>query len=76
MHDGMKVKVSLQLRGRENAHPEFGTGLMLRVANDLQDASRVEVPPKRQGRSIHMLLTPMKGMAKKPQATGAPDGAQ
>ena len=76
MHDGMKVKVSLQLRGRENAHPEFGTGLMLRVANDLQDASRVEVPPKRQGRSIHMLLTPVKGMAKKPQVTGAPDGAQ
>ena len=76
MHDGMKVKVSLQLRGRENAHPEFGMELMQRVANDLQSASRVEVPPKRQGRSIHMLLTPTKGMAKKPQPTDGPDGAQ
>ena len=73
MHDGMKVKVSLQLRGRENAHPEFGMELMRRAGNDLQDASRVEVPPKRQGRSIHMLLTPIKGLAKKPHTTDEPD---
>ena len=73
MQDGMKVKVSLQLRGRENAHPEFGMELMRRAGNDLQDASRVEVPPKRQGRSIHMLLTPIKGLAKKPHTTDEPD---
>jgi len=76
LHDGMKVKVSLQFRGRENAHPEFGMELMQRVAKDLQGASRVEVPPKRQGRSIHMLLTPVKGLAKKTEATDAPDGAE
>ena len=43
--------------------------LMQRVVKDLQDTSRVEVPPKRQGRSIHMLLTPMRGLAKKPHTT-------
>ena len=78
MHGGMKVKVSLQLRGRENAHPEFGMELMQRAGKDLQDTSRVEVPPKRQGRSIHMLLTPVKGIAKKPQGTdeSEPDAAE
>lgn len=78
LHEGMKVKVSLQLRGRENAHPEFGMELMQRAGKDLQDTSRVEVPPKRQGRSIHMLLTPVKGIAKKPQGTdeSEPDAAE
>ena len=74
MHEGMKVKVSLQFRGRENAHPEFGMDLMRRVGKDLEDTGRVEVPPKRQGRTIHMLLTPLKGMAKKPQTAQKPDG--
>jgi translation initiation factor IF-3 len=67
LKSGMKVKVSLFFRGREQAHKEFGDQLMQRVITDLTGSSHVEVPPKLQGRSIHMLLGPMRGAAHKPK---------
>jgi len=63
--EGMKVKISLQFRGRENAHPELGQQLMQRVIRDSDGAGKPEVPPKLIGRSIHMMLAPVKGAAKK-----------
>lgn len=63
--DGMKVKVSLFFRGRENAHPEYGQELMRRVIKDLETAGHAEVPPKQMGKSIHMMLAPARGAAKK-----------
>ena len=69
MADGMKVKVSLMLRGRENAHPEFGNKLMLKVIEDMQGCSRPEIMPKLMGRSITMMLSPVRGGGKKPEAS-------
>ena len=71
LQEGMKVKVSLFFRGRENAHTEFGDQLMQRVIGDLQGVGHAEVPPKLMGRSIHMLLGPARGATQKhkqPQA--------
>ncbi len=65
LEDGMKVKVSLFFRGREMAHTEYGQQLMQRVTTDLQGKCHVEVPPRAMGRSIHMLLGPVRGAAKK-----------
>lgn len=71
--EGMKVKVSVYFRGRENAHPELGDKLMQKVIVDLQGAGRAEVMPKLMGRSIHMLLGPMRGAVKKAQQAGKDD---
>jgi translation initiation factor IF-3 len=71
--EGMKVKVSVFFRGRENAHPELGDKLMQKVIVDLQGAGRAEVMPKLMGRSIHMLLGPVRGAAKKVQQAGKDD---
>ena len=63
--EGMKVKVTMMLRGRENAHPEFGEKMMRKVIEDVQECGRCEVMPKLMGRSITMMLSPMKGAGKK-----------
>jgi len=62
--DGMKVKVTMMLRGRENAHPEYGNKLMQKIIEDLQNCSRPEVMPKLMGRSITMMVSPVRGVKK------------
>ncbi len=63
--EGMKVKISLYFRGRENARPEFGTELMRRVIRDLEGAGRAEVPPRQMGRGMTMIIGPVRGGVKK-----------
>lgn len=65
LQDGMKVKLSLFFRGRENAHPEYGVQLMQRVLNDLEGAGRAEVTPRVIGRSVQMMVGPARGGVKK-----------
>jgi translation initiation factor IF-3 len=65
LQEGMKVKVSLFFRGRENARTEFGDQLMQRVIADVQGTGHAEVPPRLMGRSIHMMLGPVRGASKK-----------
>jgi translation initiation factor IF-3 len=69
LQDGDKVKVSLFFRGRENAHPELGDVLMKRVQADLAGTGNPEVAPRLMGRSIIMIMGPVRGAGKK---TGAP----
>jgi translation initiation factor IF-3 len=71
--DGMKVKVTMMLRGRENAHPEFGDKLMQKVIEGVQGYGRAEVMPKLLGRSITMILSPMRSGGKKPGAENHDD---
>jgi translation initiation factor IF-3 len=63
--DGMKVKVTMMLRGRENAHPEYGNQMMHKIIGDVQDCGRPEVMPKLMGRSITMMISPQRGAGKK-----------
>jgi len=65
--DGMKVKVSVFFRGRENAHPEYGHELMKKVVTDLQGVGHCEQPPRLMGKSIHMMMGPARGATKKPK---------
>jgi translation initiation factor IF-3 len=58
--DGMKVKVTMMLRGRENAHPEYGNKLMQKIIEDVQGCGRAEVMPKLMGRSITMMVSPVR----------------
>ena len=56
--DGHKVKVTLQYRGRENAHKELGFDLMNRVLADVREIGIVEQAPKLLGKNILMVLMP------------------
>jgi translation initiation factor IF-3 len=61
LQKGMKVKVSVFFRGRENAHPEYGAKLLQRVIEDVQGTGRPEMMPRQQGRSLQMMLGPSRG---------------
>ncbi|MCL1887968.1 MAG: translation initiation factor IF-3 [Kiritimatiellaeota bacterium] len=56
--DGDKVKLTLQYRGRENAHKEIGMDVIQRVLTELADTVLVEQQPKHLGRFLGALLAP------------------
>ncbi len=56
--DGNKVKVTLQYRGRENAHKELGTEVVNNVIAACSDVAVLEQPPKLQGRTLGCMLAP------------------
>ncbi len=56
--EGNKIKLTLQFRGRENAHKELGEAVMKQVCVDLADVATVEQSPRLMGRSITGLLGP------------------
>jgi translation initiation factor IF-3 len=56
--EGDKVKVTLRFRGREMAHQELGTLLLVRVRDDTSTIAKVESEPKLEGRQMVMVLAP------------------
>jgi len=56
LEKGHKVKLSLQFRGRENAHRELGFEVIKRVLNDCDDIAAVEMEPRLIGRQIVALI--------------------
>lgn len=57
---GDKVKVTVQFKGREQTRPEMGFRLLQRLAEDVAATGFVEFAPKREGRSMTMVLGPLK----------------
>ena len=70
LESGAKVKVTIMFRGREMAHPEIGLNMLEKLAEDLKDGAVVEVPPKLEGRNMHMMLAPTR-----PGKPGKPEGS-
>ncbi len=62
---GDKVKATVQFKGREQTRPEMGFKLLQRLAEDVQEIGFVEFAPKREGRSMTMVLAPVKKSGKK-----------
>jgi len=56
--EGDKVKVTLRFRGREMAHQELGTALLVRVKEDTAKLAKVESEPRFEGRQMVMVLAP------------------
>src|SRR3954452_25181350 len=73
---GNKVRVQLQFRGREMAHQEFGMQLMLKVKDDLNGMSPVEMEPKIAGRNITMTLSPLPAARRKRRFSVEADDAE
>ena len=57
---GYKVKVTVQFKGREQTRPEMGFRLLQRLAEDVATSGFVEFAPKREGRSMTMVLGPVR----------------
>ena len=57
---GDKVKATVQFKGREQTRPEMGYRLLQRLAEDVATSGFVEFSPKREGRSMTMVLGPVK----------------
>jgi len=55
-----KVKVTVQFKGREQTRPEMGFRLLQRLAEDVATSGFVEFAPKREGRSMTMVLGPVR----------------
>ena len=66
LRDGDKVKLSVMFRGRENAHPEIGRALLLRVQEELQEVGTMEKAPTLEGRFMNMILGPIAGQQRQP----------
>ncbi len=74
LDEGHKVKVTLQFRGREMAHPELGTKVLNKVAENTSEMGKIEAHPRQDGRNMTMVLAPDKKPPPKPVKTaGDPD---
>lgn len=59
MDKGDKVLIQVWFKGREMAHTERGEELLRRFIEELKDISKVESPIRREGKRMHLLLTPL-----------------
>ncbi|MGB3237328.1 MAG: translation initiation factor IF-3 [Geitlerinemataceae cyanobacterium] len=55
---GDKVKATIMFRGREIQHTDLAEKLLKRLANDLEEVAELQQAPKREGRSMMMLMSP------------------
>ncbi len=68
LETGNKVKVFVQFRGREMAHQEFGHVIIQKIIQELADVSLLDVPPKMEGNTLSMVMSPKPEVLKKMQA--------
>jgi translation initiation factor IF-3 len=82
-----KVKVTIMFRGREVAHPERGTAILDRLAEELAELGVVEQRPQQEGKNMTMMMAPSKAVlagrasvspasnGESPASAQSPDGA-
>jgi translation initiation factor IF-3 len=72
-----KVKITIMFRGREVTHPERGTALLDRLAEELSEIGVVEQAPLQDGRNMTMMLAPSRAILAAAEAVEASaDGAK
>ena len=60
LSEGHKVKVTLQFRGREMAHPELGSKILDAVLEQVGAVGKVETQARLEGRNMTMVIAPEK----------------
>jgi translation initiation factor IF-3 len=71
-----KVKITIMFRGREVTHPERGTAILDRLAEELAELGVVEQHPTQEGRNMTMLMAPSKAvLAGRADSAGEPAAA-
>lgn len=76
LEEGNKVKGTVFFRGREITHPQIGRDLLMQLAKDLKDIGDIEVQPRMEGKTIHLILTPKKRKVEKQSAPAKPAGEE
>lgn len=77
LEEGHKVKVTLQFRGREMAHPELGSKILDEVIEKVGAVGKVETQARLDGRNMTLVLVPDKKPTKKPSTpTERPAGTE
>lgn len=60
LSSGDKVKVSIRMRGRQQARPEIGIDIMNSFFEIVKEFGVIEKAPEIMGRNIYMVLAPIK----------------
>jgi translation initiation factor IF-3 len=60
LKEGDKVKATIIFRGREIVHTQLGQQVLKRLAEQVKEVSTVERLPKLEGKSMIMILAPVK----------------
>ncbi|MGD8632657.1 MAG: translation initiation factor IF-3 [Anaerolineales bacterium] len=60
LNEGKKVKVRIRFRGREIHYPEIALEDLQAIAEELSDVGAIEQAPMMEGRTMLMMLTPLK----------------
>lgn len=60
LESGKKVRVRVRFRGREITYPEIALEDLREIAEELKDLSTIEQAPNMEGRTMFMMLTPLK----------------
>lgn len=58
LEDGDKVKATIKFKGREVNNTTFGTNVLLKFAESLEDVGVVDKAPKLEGRSMMLMINP------------------
>lgn len=75
LKDGDKVKVTLMFRGREMAHPQIGRQILEQMAEAVREFGQVERMPLMEGRTMTMILAPLKTKASPAAPAATPASA-
>jgi len=59
LDNGMKVKIALRFRGRENAHKEFGFDIVKRFIKELESHGKSDTKLSLSGRNITAFIFPL-----------------
>jgi translation initiation factor IF-3 len=73
---GLKVRVTIMFRGREQSRPELGYRLLQRLSEDVADLGFVEAAPKQDGRNMIMVLAPHKNIKPRSKAQASAERAE
>lgn len=76
LNEGHKVKVTLQFRGREMAHPELGSKILDQVLTQIGPLGKVEASARLEGRNMTMVLSPDKKAAELAAKKAAEEAAE
>ncbi|MEJ2550129.1 MAG: translation initiation factor IF-3 [Anaerolineales bacterium] len=60
LSEGKKVRVRIRFRGREITYPEIAIEDLKQIAEELSDVSTIEMMPDMEGRTMLMMLAPLK----------------
>lgn len=58
LEKGFKVRVTCMFRGREMLHMDLGMNVMQKLCEDLSDIASIEMPTKKLGRMMTLVLAP------------------